>query len=107
METNAPITVTDDQRTELLCRTRSRRARAEDVRRARVILMLAAGESYAVIQQAVGCFPSYISRWKARFVRAGVAGVRSRDRGPPAPDFTPPLEARVLYRTRQRPPRAA
>ena len=104
METNAPITVTDDQRTELLCRTRSRRARAEDVRRARVILMLAAGESYAVIQQAVGCFPSYISRWKARFVRAGVAGLSSRYRGQRPRILTPQLEARILDRTRQRPP---
>ncbi len=104
METTAPITVTDEQRIELLRRTRSRRARAEDVRRARVILMLAAGESYTAIQQAVGCFPSYISRWKARFVRAGVAGLGSRYRGQPPRILTPQLEARILDRTRRPPP---
>src|SRR3972149_6147936 len=83
METHAPITLTDDQRNELLRRTRSRRARAEDVRRAQVILMLAAGEPYSAIQDAVGCFPSYISRWKERFVREGLAGLGARDRGQP------------------------
>ncbi len=104
METNAPITLTEEQRTELLRRTRSRRARAEDVRRARVLLMLAAGESYTAIQQAVGCFPAYISRWKGRFVRDGVAGLGSRYRGQPPRILTPQLEARILARTRQRPP---
>ena len=104
METNAPITLTDEQRSELLQRTRSRRARAEDVRRAHVILMLAAGESYTAIQQAVGCFPAYIRRWKVRFIRDGMPGLGSRYRGQPPRILTPQLEARILARTRQAPP---
>ncbi len=104
MDNHAPIMLTDDQRTELLRRTRSRRARAEDVRRARVILMLADGESYSAIQDAVGCFPSYISRWKERFVREGVAGLRARYRGQPPRIMTPQLAARILDRTRRPPP---
>ncbi len=104
MENHAPIMLTVDQRAELLRRTRSRRARAEDVRRARVILMLAAGEPYSAIQGTVGCFPSYISRWKERFVREGVAGLRARYRGRPARILTPQLEARILDRTRRPPP---
>lgn len=104
METTAPITVTDAQRTELRRRTRARRARAEDVRRAQVILMLAAGESYTAIQQAVGCFPSYIRRWKVRFVWDGLGGLGSRYRGQPPRTLTPQLEARILNRTRQAPP---
>src|SRR5688572_29782924 len=101
METHAPITLTDEHRSELLHRTRSRRARAEDVRRAQVILMLAAGESYTAIQQAVGCFPAYIRRWKVRFVRDGMPGLSSRYRGQPPRILTPQLEARILARTRQ------
>jgi transposase len=104
MEPHASITVTEEQRAELRRRSRSRRARAEDVRRARVILMLAAGESYTTIQQAVGCFPAYIRRWKVRFVRDGVAGLGSRYRGQPPRILTPQLEARILARTRQAPP---
>ncbi len=66
--------------------------------------MLAAGESYTVIQQAVGCFPAYISRWKARFAQDGVTGLGSRYRGQPPRILTPQLEARILARTRQAPP---
>jgi transposase len=66
--------------------------------------MLAAGEPYSTIQAAVGCFPSYISRWKERFVRAGVAGLGSRYRGQPRRILTPQLEARILDYTRRPPP---
>jgi transposase len=104
MDTHVPITLTDDQRDELRRHTRSRRGRAEDVRRARVILMLAAGEPYSAIQAAVGCFPAYISRWKERFVRDGLAGLGSRYRGQPRRILTPQLEARILDYTRRPPP---
>lgn len=104
MDTHVPITLTDDQRDELLRRTRSRRSRAESVRRARVILMLAAGDPYSAIQTAVGCFPSYISRWKERFAREGLAGLGSRYRGQPRRILTPQLEARILDYTRRPPP---
>jgi len=41
--------------------------RAEDARRARVILMLADGESFTTIATAVRCYPAYIARWTVRF----------------------------------------
>ena len=53
---------------ELLARVRSRVLRAGDVRRARLILMLAEGQSWSVIQQALGCSSTYIARWQARGV---------------------------------------
>ena len=49
------LTLTDDERTELERRRRSRRIRAEDARRAEVILMLADGASFTAIAAAVGC----------------------------------------------------
>ena len=52
---------------ELERRVRSRKIRAEDARRAQVILMLADGESFTTITAAVGCYPDYVSRWKQRF----------------------------------------
>jgi hypothetical protein len=42
------------EREELHARLRSRRVRAEDARRARLILLLAAGASYAIAQAARG-----------------------------------------------------
>ena len=65
------LTLTGDERTELERRRRSRRIRAEDARRAEVILMLADGASFTTIAATVGCFPDYINRWKQRFETGG------------------------------------
>ena len=91
------------ERNELVVRARSRILRAEDVRRARLILMLAADKSYAAIRQALGCNGSYISRWKGRFVAERLAGLYARHRGRAVEKRTPALEARILECTR-RPP---
>ena len=98
------LTLTADERTELEQRVRSRKRRAEDVRRAQVILMLANGESFATITAAVGCYPDYVSRWKQRFEADRVAGLRAQYRGQPPRLRTAALEARVLAKTRQTPP---
>src|SRR3954447_5036849 len=78
------LTLTVDERSELERRTRSRKSRAEDVRRAQVILMLAAGESFTTIATAVGCYPAYIARWKDRFEAERVAGFAGEVSGPAA-----------------------
>src|SRR5215831_13963156 len=69
------------ERDELTARLRSRTLPAEDVRRARLVLMLADGNSYTIIQAALGCNRSYISQWKQRFERDGLAGLYSRHKG--------------------------
>jgi transposase len=98
------LTLTSDERTELEQRVRSRKRRAEDVRRAQVILMLAQGESFATITAAVGCYPDYVSRWKQRFEAERIAGLQAKYRGQPPRLRTAALEARVLAKTRQAPP---
>src|SRR5829696_6429391 len=97
------LTLTSDERTELERRVRSRKIRAEDARRAQVIVMLADGAPFTAITAAVGCYPDYVSRWKQRFEAERVAGLRAQYRGQPATVRTPALEARVLAKTRQRP----
>ena len=62
------LTLTTDERAELERRLRSLKIRAEDARRARVILMLADGESYSTIEATVPCYRDYINRWRRRFV---------------------------------------
>src|SRR6266849_340785 len=98
------LNVTADERADLQRRTRRRKIRAEDARRAQVILMLADGESFTTIASAVGCYPAYITRWKERFERDRLDGLRARYRGQCATVRTPALEARVLAKTRQKPP---
>lgn len=92
------------ERQELERRVRSRKIRAEDARRAQVILLLAAGEPFSTITATVGCYPDYVSRWKQRFEIDRVAGLRAKYRGQPATVRTPAMEARILSKTRQRPP---
>ena len=97
------LTLTTDERDELERRKRSRKIRAEDARRATVILMLADGASFTAISGTVGCFPDYINRWKQRFEREGLAGLRAKYCGQPPTLRTPALEARILAKTRQAP----
>ena len=98
------LTLTSDERTELERRVRSLKIRAEDARRARVILMLADGASYSAIEAAVPCYRDYVNRWRRRFLADRVAGLQPRYRGQPPTILTPAMEARMLAKTRQRPP---
>jgi transposase len=98
------LELTTDERTELERRVRSRKIRAEDSRRAHVILMLARGDSFSTITAVVGCYPDYISRWKQRFEAERLTGLRAKYCGQPATVRTPAMEARILSKTRHRPP---
>ena len=49
------LTLTTDERTELERRASSRTIRAEDAKRAKVILMLADGTSYSTIEATLWC----------------------------------------------------
>ena len=89
------------ERKELRDRVRSRTLPAEDVRRARLILLLAQGKSYLTIRQLLGCNPNYISRWKGRFEAERLAGLYSRHRGRAVEKRTPALEAKILEWTRR------
>src|SRR5215471_6443761 len=96
-ELNAP------ERDELNARLRSRTLPAEDVRRARLILMLADGNSYTIIQAALGCNRSYKSRGKQRFERDGIAGLYSRHKGSTPSTRAMKLEVKILARVQRKP----
>lgn len=98
------IALSKSERNELQKRVRSQSGRADDARRARCILMLADGETWATIREAIACNDSYISRWSKRFEAERLAGLYSRHCGQPAQTLTPRLEARILEATRK-PPR--
>lgn len=98
------LTLTADERTELQRRVRSLKIRAEDARRARVILMLADGEAYSTIEAALPCYRDYINRWRRRFVAQRLDGLRPRYRGSMPTVLTPAMEARILAKTREAPP---
>src|SRR3954468_6671245 len=97
------LTLTSDERTELQRRVRSLKIRAEDARRARVILMLADGDSYSTIESAIPCYRDDINRWRRRFLADRLEGLRARYRGGSPTVLTPAMEARILDKTRQTP----
>jgi transposase len=97
------LQLTPAEREALENRLRSRTLRADDVRRSRLILMLADGKSYAEIQAALGCNSGYVSRWKGRFEKDRLGGLYARNAGSQAVVLTPALEAKILARTAKKP----
>ena len=97
------VHIAPPERRELERRVRARGGRAEDARRARLMLLLASGRSYRDICQEIGCSPAYVARWKARFQKDRLAGLDSRYAGRSAWVMTPDMEARVLALTRKPP----
>lgn len=97
------IVLSRREREELEARVRSRTARAGDARRARLMLMLAEAETFETIQEALGCGPTYVTRWKQRFLAERLAGLHARNRGRAAEVLTPRMEARILSATREKP----
>src|SRR5580692_8768385 len=91
------------ERQELKRRARSRSLAVEAVRRAKVILMLAAGDSYSEICERLGCTDRYVSLWKERFQQGRLSGLDSRYRGAEHRRRTAETEARILELTRRGP----
>ena len=100
---NSAFTVNSSEGEELAARLRSRTLPSEDVRRARLILMLADGKSFTTIQKALECNRSYISRWKQRFESDGLSALYSRHRGRAPGKDAMKLEAKILARTQRKP----
>ena len=97
------MTLTDVERMELARRINRRNGRADEARRARCMVLLAAGASWRSIRTQLRCGDSYIARWSQRFATERLAGLYSRHRGQPATVLTPKLEARILDQTRRGP----
>jgi len=103
MPSTRPLQLTPSQREVLDGKVRSRGGRADDARRAKAILLLADGESYESIQEALGCNSGYVVRWRRRFEEAGLAGLFARHRGRRRSVLTPRGQARILEATRRKP----
>jgi hypothetical protein len=69
------VVLAPPERKELERRARSRSLAVELVRRAKVILMLAAGRSYREICKRLGCTDRYISFSKERFKQERLIGL--------------------------------
>jgi len=96
------IVLTDAERMELNQRAASRSGRADDARRARLILLLGDGCTWKAIRDKLDCNDTFIDRWIRRFREERLAGLFSRHAGQEASTLTPALEARILEWTVRR-----
>src|SRR5271170_5995737 len=104
---SSTISLSKAERMELSQRATSQAGRADDARRARLILMLEAGETWAQIREKLSCNDAFIDRWSKRFIAERLAGLFSRHAGQEPSTLTPELEACILEWTVKRKPRAA
>ena len=93
------------EREELSQRTSRQSGRADEARRARLILLLDAGHTWAWIREKLDCRDSFIDRWNKRFRAERLAGLFSRHAGQLPTTLTPALEARILEWSVKRKPR--
>ena len=97
------LILTDSESMELQRRMRSRSVRAEDSKRARVILELASGRGLRETATYLACSTSYVQRWAGRFRSERMSGLVARHQGRAAAKDAPKLEARILEWTRRGP----
>jgi transposase len=97
------VVLSEDQQLELSRIAQSRSLPAGYVFRAKLVLMLAEGASFSTIKERLGSTAPTISRWKQRFVSAGLDGLDTSHPGQSASVLTPKLRARILSATRKAP----
>jgi transposase len=102
-----PLIMTADERATLETYARARAGRADLAQRARAMLLLAAGASYAEVTATVGWSSATIAKWKSRFEGNRLAGLWGRHKGSKPRLRTPQMEARILNWTRKAPPNGA
>ena len=102
-----PLIMTADERATLETYARARAGRADLAQRARAMLLLAEGTSYAEITATVGWSSATIAKWKRRFEADRLAGLWGRHKGSKPRLRTPQMEARILNWTRKAPPSGA
>jgi transposase len=98
-------TLSEDQRTELQALTRSRHGSAAVVRRARCVLLWAAGERRVDMRKKLACNDGFITRWTGTYAEQGLPGLVSYYPGRAPRQPVEKLEARVLNHTLKRKPR--
>ena len=102
--TTMDLMLSADDRRVLTGMVRATTIAAGLARRARVILALADGQSYADIRAAVGVTDAYIARWKQRVVGGGLPALSDLPRSGRPDRLDPRLEAKILATTHTPPP---
>jgi len=76
MRVAAPVVLTEEQRSQLLAYSRGRKTPARLVTRSRIVLLAAEGKQDLEISRLLSVVPRSAARWRARFLRYGIAGLQ-------------------------------
>jgi transposase len=99
----AVIELSAEEREELTSWSKSRTLAAGDVFKARLILALADGKSYSIVESELKTSRPTVARWKARFEKARMAGLDGQHKGSRPRKATPAVQAKLLKKTQQKP----
>ena len=84
MRRDGPVIIlSGGEREELVLRAASRTLPARDVLKAKLVLALADGKTYSRIEAELKTSRHTIARWKARFGKDRIAGLKGRHKGRP------------------------
>lgn len=97
------IQLNQQQKSELASIAQSRSLPAGYVFRAKLILLLNEGTTFAVVRKLLGTTNPTIIRWKERFRAARIDGLDTSHPGQEAYRLTPSLRAKALNATRKKP----
>jgi transposase len=108
MRIAAAIILTNEQRVKLEAFARGRKIPARLVLRARIVLLAAEGSQDIEIARLLAIVPRTAARWRARFLREGIAGL---EHDAPRPGRKPSISAELVRRvitktTQEKPSRA-
>jgi transposase len=103
VRTATTIQLNEQQKSELTSIAQSRSLPAGYVFRAKLILLLNEGATFAIIRERLGTTNPTIIRWKERFLAAGMDGLDTTHPGQKAYRMTSSLRAKVLNATRKKP----
>lgn len=104
MATLPPLDVPDDDRRVLQGWLRAHTTEQRLVQRGRVVLMAAEGASNRAIAAATGLSQAAVGRWRSRYARQGLAGLRDMPRPGRPPVHGPQERLRIVATVTETPP---
>ena len=97
-------TFAEGDRKVLEARCRSPTTAQRDLKRARIVLLAAAGRSTRSIAKEVGVQPRIVSRWRHRFADHGLDGLKDKPRPGKKPIYAKATDKRILALLDKPPP---
>jgi transposase len=91
-----PISLTEEERTELEVLARSTKTEHRLRQRTRIVLLAADGQSTRAIARAVHCTIGTASKWRVRFAGKRLAGLDETGERGAEPKYTPETDRRIL-----------